>query len=76
MALKEQNHGWAKQINELLQSWGLEADSPAIQAKRVLHWKREVKDAAEITNRQKIRDECEARNRGEKKQEPILATRC
>ena len=74
MALQEQNHGWAKQINELLQTWGLEEDWTAIQAKRVQHWKTEVKDAAEKMNRKKLRDECEARNRGETKQK--TKTRC
>ena len=74
MALKEQNHGWAKQIDEVLLNWELELDWAVIRAKTLREWKMEVKNAAENMNRQKILDECEAKNRGEKKQK--TKTRC
>ena len=74
MALKDENHGWAKQITELLHAWGLEEEWTEIEGKRVQQWKREVRNAAETMNRQKLREECEARNRGEKRQK--TKTKC
>ena len=58
----------------MLKKWGLEEDWTAIRAKPVRHWKSEVKNAAETVNRQKIRDECEVRSRGEVKQK--TKTKC
>ena len=68
MVLKEMNHGWAKQADELLENWGLEKDWTEIQAKSKRTWKMEVKNAAERLNKDKIRGECETRIRGEVKQ--------
>ena len=68
MELKEQNHGWAKQIVELLERWGLESDWTVLQEKSKHRWKREVQNAAESMNKEKIRDECTAKVRGEVKQ--------
>ena len=67
MALKELNHGWAKQIDEVLHNWALEEDWGVIQAKTLRQWKSEVKESAEKMNREKVREECEMKSRGEKK---------
>ena len=68
MVLKELNHEWARQMDDLLERWGLERDWENIQANPKNHWKKKVKEAAEIMNKEKIREECGARIRGEVKQ--------
>ena len=68
MELRKQNIGWAKQLNILLEKWGLECNWMAIQAKSKRQWKKEVMDAAETMNKEKLREECAARMRGEVKQ--------
>ena len=49
-ALNEYNIGWAKQINELLEIWGLETDWEIIKQKTTMDWKREVVRAMEKRN--------------------------
>ena len=74
MVLKEQNHGWAKQIDALLEQWGLESDWEAIKTKSKHQWKKQVQSAAEVMNKAKIREECGTKIRGEIKQKTKTRT--
>ena len=64
-ALEKYNIGWAKQIKELLEAWGLEQEWESIRKKPFLVWKTEVNAAAEKRNIGKLREECESTSRGE-----------
>ena len=44
--LEEKNVGWAKQINQTLDRWGLETEWKLIAKKSSGQWRKEVKDAA------------------------------
>ena len=60
--------GWAKNIGEILEKWDLEQNWTEIAAKPFLVWKREVKEAAEKQNKEKLAQEYETKSRGETKQ--------
>ena len=66
LALKEYNIGWARQANELLETWGLEREWSMIQRKPFKEWKRQIDAAAEKRNIEKLKEECETKSRGEK----------
>ena len=57
-ALKQHNAGWAKQIIENLEEWNLETDWENIRSKSISGWKRQVLEAAEKKNKEKIISEC------------------
>ena len=65
---REHNIGWAKQMNENLQDWGLETDWDQIKEKPVTVWKREVMDAAEKKIRERLLKDCYTKSRGEEKE--------
>ena len=67
-ALREHDTGWAKQADETLQQWGLEGDWNKISQISIIEWKNEVKLAAEKRNKEKLKEECLSKNRGETKQ--------
>lgn len=67
LALKAHNIGWAKQIEELLETWGLEQNWNEIKQKPFPVWKSEVKVATELKNKDRIKEECEKTHRGESK---------
>ena len=66
-ALKGHNIGWAKQVMDLLDKWGLEQNWEIIKEKPFREWKREVTAAAEKMNIARIKEECESTSRGDTK---------
>ena len=64
MTLKEDGTGWAKTIQHTLEQWELESDWEIIATKPVNTWKREVHQAAEKYNKEKLLEDCQTRNRG------------
>ena len=62
--LQQYNIGWAKQIGDNLEEWNLETDWNAIKMKSPNAWKKQVYDAAERINKQKILSECYKKERG------------
>ena len=64
-ALHDANIGWAKQIDETLTKWGLEADWDKIKEKTKNEWKRQVETAADKINRERMLKECHKKERGE-----------
>ena len=66
--MKEYNIGWAKQMCETLEKWGLNQNWAEIQHKAQGEWKGEVNKAAEKMNIEKLREECQTKSRGESKQ--------
>ena len=66
LALNEYSIGWAKQVNELLETWDLEKDWSVIKQKPFREWKRQIDAAAEKRNIEKLKEECEIKSRGEK----------
>ena len=65
--LRDQNIGWAKQIDELLGKYGFEQEWHEIAAMPIALWKSCVKNAADVVNKQRLKDECENKTRGETK---------
>ena len=65
---EEYNIGWAKNIKNILETWELEQDWCAIQQKPFILWKKEVKEAAEKKNKERLAQECETKVRGETKE--------
>ena len=63
-ALKRHNTGFAKQIAENLIEWGLESEWANIKKKSAIQWKREVNDAAEKKNKEKLQSDCYKKERG------------
>ena len=57
--LSDKNLGWAKQINQVLEKWGLETDWKVIGRKNIGEWKTEVKRAAERRNLERLKEECQ-----------------
>ena len=72
--LEEKNVGWAKQINQTLDRWGLETEWKLIAKKSSGQWRKEVKDAAEKMNLERLKEECQSKNRGETKQKTKTAS--
>ena len=66
--INDYNIGWPKNLNELLEKWGLEQDWAAIQQKPFVLWKREISEAAEKQHKNRLMEECETKSRGETKQ--------
>ena len=66
--MKDYDIGWARQINELLESWQLEREWPQIQRKSPQEWKTEVQAAAEKINISRLAAECETTSRTETRQ--------
>ena len=66
--LNNHNLGWAKQINETLEEWGLEDDWEVIAKIPTNTWKETVKSKAEEKNLEKLKDQLFTRTRGEDKQ--------
>ena len=66
--MKGYNIGWAKQVCEKLELWGLNQSWEEIRVKTPGQWKSEVKRAAEKINVEKLKEECETKNRGESKE--------
>ena len=64
-AISTYNIGWAKQIRETLDLWGLENDWESIKQKKSKTWKKEVYDAAENINLEKLKKDCVKKSRGE-----------
>ena len=71
-SIKEHNAGWARQIDEILETWGLELDWDIIKLENRNIWKKEVGQAAERLNKDAIKANCVARKRGE---ETVKTTR-
>ena len=63
--VQEKDIGWAKQIKEIIESWGLEENWEVIKTKTYNSWKREVEQAAEKKNKEKIQEDCMNKKRGE-----------
>ena len=68
VALKRENIGWAKQIDNTLEKWDLETDWIKISKKSISQWKNEVRAAAEEMNIDRIKEECQSKVRGESKE--------
>ena len=66
--LWEREIGWAKQLQDQMSKWGLESDREAIQRETTTQWKMKVKQAAEKQNKERIKEECETKIRGETRQ--------
>ena len=64
LALKQHGTGWARQIEDNLNEWALETDWNVIRMKSVIEWKRQVHQAAEKKNKEKILGECFKTTRG------------
>ena len=62
--MQDKDIGWAKQIKGIIESWGLEENWEVIKTKRYNLWKREVEQAAEKKNKEKIQDDCMSKKRG------------
>ena len=68
---------WARQLDAILEIWGLEQDWEAIQQKPFMEWKRLVALAAEKRNIVKLRQECDLRHyaeRGNKEEKNYICT--
>ena len=52
--LQEYNIGWAKQVSGNLEEWNLETNWNIIKTKSANAWKKQVYEAAEMINRQKV----------------------
>ena len=65
LTLKEYGIGWARQLDNILETWGLEKDWEVIRQKPFMEWKRMVASAAEKRNNVRLREECETLCRGE-----------
>ena len=65
-AINDHNIGWAKQIRETLETWGLEIEWDTIKEKTSNTWKNEVSNAAEKKNLEKLKTECFKKIRGDK----------
>ena len=66
-SLREHDTGWAKQIEAVIEAWKVEKDWEVIKKKPLKAWKIEVGKAAETKNRERLREECYKRSRGEEK---------
>ena len=66
--LSEHNIGWAKQISQTLEEWGLESDWDKISKIPVNQWKTDAKEAAEKKNREKLKEELFTKSRGQVKE--------
>ena len=64
LTLKEDGTGWVKPIIKTLEQWGLEQDWGVIASKPKAVWKREVEQAAENQNKNRLTEECQTRCRG------------
>ena len=64
-SIREHNIGWAKQINEILEAWGVEQNWDVIKQKHRNAWKKEVQQAAEKKNKELLISGCVSRQRGE-----------
>ena len=64
LTLKEDGTGWVKPIIKTLEQWGLEQDWGVIASKPKAVWKREVEQAAENQNTNRLTEECQTRSRG------------
>ena len=64
MILNRQQITWAKRINELLEAWELEREWGKIAEKSKGGWKNEVEKAAERMNIEKLKEECQTKQRG------------
>ena len=56
--LKDEDLGWARSISEKLKEYCLEPNWDAIKSKTKEQWKREVKNAVNNKNKQKLIDNC------------------
>ena len=63
--LNEHKVGWAKQIAQTLEEWGLETDWEKISKTPSVQWKTEVKVAAEKRNRERLMEELIDKSRGQ-----------
>ena len=63
--LRESDRGWAKQIDENLEQWGLETEWDRIKGKTRNEWKHLVNAAAEKVNRERLMKECHRKERVE-----------
>ena len=66
--LDDYNLGWAKQINQTLEEWGLETNWEDIANIPANIWKDTVKAKAEEQNREKLKEELFSKRRGQDKQ--------
>ena len=66
-AMKEKDIRWSKQVNSILEKWELDTDWESIKNKRKGEWSQLVKTAAEKANIEKLKEECETKNRNETK---------
>ena len=69
--LKHHNIGWARQVENSLEEWDLETNWDVIKTKSARAWKKQVWEAAERKNKQKILEECYKKERGD----PIVKTK-
>ena len=61
--LKQNDTGWAKNITQTLEQWGLELQWDIIASKPIAQWRREVEQAAEKQNKTHLYDICQSKNR-------------
>ena len=73
MAMNDKKVGWAKQINSILEKWGLEPEWENIKNKRKKEWTQLVNEAAEKINVSKLNEECDTKNRNETKTKTKVA---
>ena len=67
LKLKEYHIGWAHQIEEILVNWELETCWKTIKEKTRMGWKKEVMEAAERKNKERLMNDCLSKGReGEK----------
>ena len=62
--LESYDTGWAKQINEVIDQWDLEKDWDKIGKKTKNEWQKEVEEAAEKANRERLKQELHTKERG------------
>ena len=62
--LKKYEIGWAKKIDEVLHTWNMEEDWDKIAKKSKGEWKIEVEKAAEKINKERLKNDCYTKERG------------
>jgi len=66
--VKEKNIGWAKNVCETLDAWNLERDWQKIAGFSGKEWGKMVKEAAELKNRERMKEDCYTKIRGQERE--------
>ena len=72
--LKEYHSGWAHQIDEILANWELETSWRTIKEKTRMGWRKEVMEAAERKNKERLKSDCFDKGRNGEKQKTKTKT--